>query len=309
MKKDLLSIADLSNTDIYKLIYKAIDLKAELKFEPRLTYLAGKTLALVFEKPSLRTRVTFEVAMNQLSGSAIYLGQADIGMGKRESIADIARNLSRWVDGISARTFAHKTIADLAKYSKIPVINALSDLEHPCQALADFLTIYDKHGKIEGTNLAWIGDGNNVCHSLLLGAAILGVNMKIATPKGYEPKPEIVTQARAIAKVNKTTITLLEDPKQAVLESEFIYTDAWTSMGQESETEKRKALFSKYQVNAKLLAIAPRNHWVMHCLPAHRGEEITDDVLDGPQSVVLNQAENRLHIQRAILATLLAKTT
>jgi len=306
MKKDLISIADLSKDEITRLISKASDLKGELKFESRLSYLAGKTLALIFEKPSLRTRVTFEVAMHQLSGSATYLSQADIGLGKRESIADVARNLSLWVDCVSARTFSHKTVVELAKYSTIPVINALSDLEHPCQALADFLTIYDKLGRIEGTNLAWIGDGNNVCHSLILGAAILGVNMKIATPKGYEPKPEIITQGLNLAKKSKVKILTTNIPEEAVKESEFIYTDTWTSMGQETEAEKRKAIFGKYQVNAKLLANAPRGYWIMHCLPAHRGEEITDDVLDGPHSIILDQAENRLHIQRAILATLLS---
>lgn len=306
MKKDLISISDLSKEGINKIIYKAIDLKAELKFEPRLSYLTGKTLALIFEKPSLRTRVTFEVAIKQLSGSAIYLSQADIGLGIRESVADIARNLSRWVSAISARTFSHNTVAALAKYSTIPVINALSDLEHPCQALADFLTIYGERGKIEGVNLAWIGDGNNVCNSLMLGAAILGVNMKIATPKGYEPKPEVVDRALILAQNNKAKIFLGNNPQEAVTGSDFIYTDTWTSMGQETEAEKRKAVFGKFQVNKKLLENAPRLHYIMHCLPAHRGEEITDEVLDGPRSIVLEQAENRLHIQRAILAILMA---
>ncbi len=305
MKKDLVSIADLSKAEIYKLFDKARDLKDELKFEPRLPYLAGKTLALIFEKPSLRTRVTFEVAMHSMSGSATYLSQADIGLGKRESVADVARNLSLWINGISARTFSHKTVLELSTYSNVPVINALSDLEHPCQALADFLTIYDKLGRLEGVNLAWIGDGNNVCNSLMLGAAILGINMKIATPKDYEPKPMIVTQALNIAKKNKAKIIVTNEPVDAVKDSEFIYTDTWTSMGQETEADKRKAVFGKFQVNAKLLANAPRSYSIMHCLPAHRGEEITDEVLDGPHSIILNQAENRLHIQRAILATLL----
>jgi len=307
MKRDLVSIADLSKDEINKLIYKATDLREELKFESRLNHLAGKDLALIFEKPSLRTRVTFEVAMHQLGGSAIYLTQLDIGLGKRESIADVSHNLSRWVSGICARTFAHKTIVDLAKYSGVPVINALSDLEHPCQALADFLTIYDKFGKIEGVNLAWIGDGNNVCNSLILGAGILGLNMKVATPKGYGPKPEIVTQAMGFAKKTKAKIVLMDEPIGAVKDSDFIYTDTWTSMGQEAEAEKRRTIFSNFQVNTKLLANAPKHYSVMHCLPAHRGEEITDEVLDGPHSVILDQAENRLHIQRAILLRLLVK--
>lgn len=305
MKHDLITIADLSKEGIYKIIYKAIDLKAELKFERRLNYLNGKNLALVFEKPSLRTRVTFEVAIRQLGGSAIYLSPNDIGLGKRESVADIARNLSRWVDCIAARTFSHKTVVDLAKYSEIPVINALSDMAHPCQALADYLTIYDELGKIEGATLAWIGDGNNVCNSLMFGAAILGVNLKIATPKGYEPKNEIVERALTLAKNSSAKITLTNDPVEAVKGSEFIYTDTWTSMGQETEAEKRRMIFSKFQVNKKLLENAPRNHFIMHCLPAHRGEEITDEILDGPQSIILEQAENRMHVQRAILAILL----
>lgn len=305
MKKDLVTIADLTKDEIYKIIYKAVDLKSELKFDSCLNYLNGKILALIFEKPSLRTRVTFEVAMRQLGGGAIYLSQADIGLGKRESIADVARNLSRWVNGISARTFAHKSVTELAQYSTIPVINALSDLEHPCQALADYLTIYDELGKIEGTTLAWIGDGNNVCNSLMLGAAILGVNMKIATPKGYEPPKEIIERALTLAKNTNTKIELSNDPIQAVKNSVFIYTDTWTSMGQETEAEKRCLTFSKFQVNKKLLENAPHNHYIMHCLPAHRGEEITDEVLDGPQSIVLEQAENRMHVQRAILAILL----
>jgi ornithine carbamoyltransferase len=243
--------------------------------------------------------------MHNLSGSATYLSQADIGLGKRESVADVARNLSLWINGISARTFSHRTVLELSTYSHVPVINALSDLEHPCQALADFLTIYDKLGRLEGVNLAWIGDGNNVCNSLVLGAAILGINMKIATPKDYEPKSMIINQALNIAKKNKAKIIVTNEPIEAVKDSEFIYTDTWTSMGQETEADKRKAVFGKFQVNAKLLANAPRSYSIMHCLPAHRGEEITDDVLDGPHSIILNQAENRLHIQRAILTTLL----
>lgn len=305
MKKDLISIADLSKEDINRIIYKAIDLKEELKFENRLNYLNGKILALVFEKPSLRTRVTFEVAIRQLGGSAIYLSQADIGLGKRESVADIARNLSRWVNAISARTFAHQTVLDLAKYSKIPVINALSDLEHPCQALADFLTIYEKHGKMESINLAWIGDGNNVCNSLMLVAGLVGANMKIATPKGYEPNAEITQKALNYAKVSNAKITFTNNPQEAVKNSEFIYTDTWISMGQEAEAQKRRLIFSPFQVNKQLLQFAPANYYIMHCLPAHRGEEITDEVLDGPHSIVLDQAENRMHVQRAILSLLI----
>ncbi|MCS7257845.1 MAG: ornithine carbamoyltransferase, partial [candidate division WOR-3 bacterium] len=268
-------------------------------------YLLGKSCALIFEKPSLRTRVTFELAITQLGGVPIYLTQSDIGLGKREAISDIARNLSRWVNGIIARTYAHKTLLELAQYSTISVINALSDLEHPCQALADFLTIYEKRGKLEGTKLAWVGDGNNVCHSLMLGAALLGMTMKIATPKGYEPNPSILTKAQEYAIRNNAKLIITNDPKEAVKDSEFIYTDTWISMGQEAEVDIRRQIFRPFQVNKELLSYAPHNYYIMHCLPAHRGEEITDEVLDGPHSIVLDQAENRLHVQRAVLFLLL----
>jgi ornithine carbamoyltransferase len=305
MKRDLLSLSDLSSEEILKIIYKATDLKEELKFEARLNYLLGKSCALIFEKPSLRTRVTFELALAQLGGIPIYLTQADIGLGKREAISDIAKNLSRWVSGIIARTYAHSTLEELAKYSNIPVINALSDLEHPCQALADFLTIYEKQGKLEGTHLAWIGDGNNVCHSLMLGAALLGMNMYIATPRGYEPKEAIVKKALEISQKTNAKIFLTNYPQEAVKDAKFIYTDTWVSMGQEAETEVRRKIFRPFQVNKELLENAPSVHYIMHCLPAHRGEEITDEVLDGPHSIVLEQAENRLHVQRAVLLLLL----
>ncbi|MCX8014645.1 MAG: ornithine carbamoyltransferase, partial [candidate division WOR-3 bacterium] len=279
MKKDLVSMFDLSKDEIQKIIYKAIDLKDELKFETKLNYLNGKILALIFEKPSLRTRVTFEAAIRQLGGSAIYLSQADIGLGKREAIADVARNLSLWVNGICARTFSHQTVIDLAKYSSIPVINALSDLDHPCQALADFLTIYNRAGKLKGINLAWVGDGNNVCNALMIGSAILGINMKIATPKGYEPKPEIIKKAMQLAQTSNAKISFTNNPQEAVKDSEFIYTDTWASMGQEQEAEKRAVIFKDFQLNKQLLKNAPKLHYIMHCLPAHRGQEITDDVL------------------------------
>ncbi|MCX7757975.1 MAG: ornithine carbamoyltransferase [candidate division WOR-3 bacterium] len=305
MQRHLLSISDLSSEEILKILYKALDLKEELKFEARLNYLLGKSCALIFEKPSLRTRVTFELAITQLGGIPIYLTQSDIGLGKREAISDIARNLSRWVNGIIARTYAHKTLLELAQYSTISVINALSDLEHPCQALADFLTIYEKRGKLEGTKLAWVGDGNNVCHSLMLGAALLGMTMKIATPKGYEPNPSILTKAQEYAIRNNAKLIITNDPKEAVKDSEFIYTDTWISMGQEAEVDIRRQIFRPFQVNKELLSYAPHNYYIMHCLPAHRGEEITDEVLDGPHSIVLDQAENRLHVQRAVLFLLL----
>lgn len=305
MKKDLCSIADLSRDEIYHLFKRAQTLKAELKTSPQLSGLSGKIIALVFEKPSLRTRVTFETAVFQLGGNAIYLSPSDIGLGKRESVKDVARNLSLWVSAIVARTFSHDTVLELAQYAKIPVINALSDLEHPCQVLADFLTIFEKREEIEKAAIAWVGDGNNVCNSLLLASAILGANLTVATPKGYEPKREIVNKALELAKTTKAAIKLTNDPISAVKNKEFIYTDTWISMGEEDKAEMKSQAFDCFQVNEKLLKNAASDYKVLHCLPAHRGEEITDAVLDGEHSIVLNQAENRLHIQRAILAELL----
>lgn len=305
MKKDLCSIADLSREEIYHLFDQAQNLKAALKKSPQLSILSGKIIALVFEKPSLRTRVTFEVAANSLGGEAIYLSPSDIGLGKRESIKDVAQNLALWVAAIVARTFSHNTILELAQFSKIPVINGLSDLEHPCQVLADFLTIFEIRGKIEKTRIAWVGDGNNVCHSLLLASAILNANLIVATPKGYEPKLEIVNKALELAKTTKAEIKLTNDPIDAVKNREFIYTDTWVSMGEEHQALIKKKAFTGFQVNNSLLENAAADYKVMHCLPAHRSEEITDEVLDGPHSVVLTQAENRLHIQRAIIAELL----
>lgn len=307
MKKDLCSISDLTRDEIYQLFTHSRTLKEALKTSLQLSNLKGKVVALVFEKPSLRTRVTFETASYSLGGDATYLGPADIGLGKRESIKDVATNLSLWVSAIVARTFAHSTVLELARYAKIPVINALSDLEHPCQVLADFLTIFEQRGKIEKIQIAWVGDGNNVSQSLILGSAILGAHIRVATPKGYEPKREIVNQALDLAKVTKSEINLTNDPVAAVKNSEFIYTDTWVSMGEENQAEMKKRAFASFQVNEKLLKNAASDYKVMHCLPAHRGEEITDEVLDGAHSVILNQAENRLHIQRAIIAELLNK--
>ena len=309
MKKDLCSISDLTRDEIYQLFARSRALKEELKTSAQLSTLKGKVVALVFEKPSLRTRVTFEVAAYSLGGNATYLSPSDIGLGKRESVKDVANNLSLWVSAVVARTFAHSTVLDLAQYAKIPVINALSDLEHPCQVLADFLTIFEQRDKIEKTQIAWVGDGNNVCHSLLLGSAILGANLRVATPKGYEPKREIVNHALELAKATKSEITLSNDPVAAVKNSEYIYTDTWVSMGEESQAQMKKHAFAEFQVNDKLLKNAASDYKVMHCLPAHRGEEITDEVLDGSHSIILTQAENRLHIQRAIIAELLGTSS
>jgi len=305
MKKNLTSIADLNKKEILDLLNEAGRLKAEIARQGILPLARTKMGVLIFEKPSLRTRVTFERALQQLGAASIYLSPSDIGLGTRESVPDVARNLSRWVDCIIARVFEHEKVIQLAENASVPVINALSDREHPCQILADLLTIADIRGSLAGVTVAWTGDGNNVCHSLMLAAGILGFKLNVATPKGFEPAPEITEQSRKLAEKSGTEINLTYDPCVAVADADFVYTDVWASMGQENEAEPRRQIFRPYQVNRNLLARAKPTAKVLHCLPAHRGEEITDEVLDGPQSVVLEQAENRLHIQRALLARLL----
>jgi ornithine carbamoyltransferase len=308
MQKDLVSIADLNRDEIYRLFELAHELKTEVAEEGSLKILKGRVMVLLFEKPSLRTRVTFETAMFQLGGAAIYLAPGDIGLGRRETVPDVARNLSRWVHVITARTFAHETVVGLAENASIPVVNALCNREHPCQALADFLTILEQRKKLDGAILTWVGDGNNVCHSLMLAAGLLGVNMKVATPKGYEPRSEYVAMAKGLAQKSGAALDLFTDPKSAVRDAEFVYTDVWTSMGDEAQAAERRKVFAPYQVNAELLKSAGANCKIMHCLPAHRGDEITADVLEGPQSIVLDEAENRLHIQRAVVAELVTAT-
>ena len=295
--KDLISIADLTSDDIQNLIKSAIALKQG----GRRPLLEGKILALIFEKPSLRTRVSFDVAMKQLGGHAIYLSQAEVGLGEREPIADVARVLSRYVDGIVARTFANQSVALLAQHATVPVINGLSDEEHPCQVLSDLLTIYEKKGGLEGLIVAYIGDANNVANSLLLACSLTGVKFNIASPKGYGPKEEVL----ALARKNGGQILLTEDAKQAVEGADVVYTDVWTSMGQEAEAARRRSAFARYQVNEELLSLAKKDVIFMHPLPAHQGEEIAEGILDSPQSVVFDQAENRLHMQKAILVELL----
>ena len=299
--KDLLSISDLSSNDILSLISDAVDTKAE----GWLSVLDRKILAILFEKPSLRTRVSFEVAMRQLDGQAIYLSPAEVGLGERESVADVARVLSRYVDAIAARTFSHQTLEILAGYSSVPVINALSDLEHPCQALADLLTIYEKKGGLGGLTLAFVGDGNNVAHSLLLAASLTGMNFRIASPAGYAVQEEILYRAQEHAVASGAEIFCTEEPQLAVNGADIVYTDTWTSMGQEAKAEQRRQIFAGYQVNNELLALANENAMFMHDLPAHRGEEVDEDILDSPQSVVFDQAENRMHLQKALLAQML----
>ena len=300
MKRNFLSIADFNSREIEELILNAHRLKVELREGRRKRKdLEGRLFALIFEKPSLRTRVTFEAAIHQLGGKPIYLAPGDIKLGKRESVRDIAQNLEKWVDGIVARVFFHEVLEEMT-IASIPVINALSDLEHPCQALADYMTIWEKKGTFK-VNLSFIGDGNNVAHSLILLTALFGGNFTIACPIGYEPKEKILKKGEKIASETGATIQITHDPKEAVKKADFIYTDVWASMGQEEEAEKRKRIFVPYQVNSELLMDAPKDALVMHCLPAHRGEEITDDVLNGERSIVLDQAENRLHTEKALL--------
>jgi ornithine carbamoyltransferase len=270
--------------------------------------LKNKVLAMIFQKPSLRTRMTFEVGMLELGGHAIYLSPSDGQVGARESFYDVGKNLERWVHGIMIRTFAHQNIIDLAAAVKIPVINALSDLLHPCQAMADFFTLKEKVGDLSKLKLAFVGDGNNVCHSLMFAAAKAGGAMAVATPAGYEPSPDIVRLAREDGKDTGFSLTLTDDPRQAVTGAGAVYTDTWTSMGQEAEKEARVRVFSPFQVNRGLMALAKKSAFFMHCLPAHRGDEVTDEVMDSPASLVFDQAENRLHVQKVIMVLLMGKT-
>ncbi|MFC1982152.1 ornithine carbamoyltransferase [Chloroflexota bacterium] len=299
--KDLLSISDLTGDDIYSLISDASDIKAR----GWLSLLDRKVLALLFEKPSLRTRVSFEVAMRQLAGQSIYLSPAEVGLGERESIPDVARVLSSYADVIAARTFSHQTLEILSNYSRVPVINALSDSEHPCQALADFLTIYERKRKLSGLTLAFVGDGNNVAHSLLLAASLTGMNFRIASPDGYSVQGRILHLAQDYARASGAEISCSEDPSLAVNGADIVYTDVWTSMGQEAEAEERCRVFGNYQMNSKLLSFAKEDAILMHPLPAHRGEEVSEDILDSPQSVIFDQAENRMHLQKALLVQML----
>jgi ornithine carbamoyltransferase len=305
MKRDLLSLADLSPDQVGDLLALATELKTELRKSGNAPLLANKALAMVFQKPSLRTRVSFEMAMQQLGGHALYIAPAEIDLGHRESVPDVARVLSRYVDGIMARVFVHSDLVQLARWSSVPVINGLSDLVHPCQGLTDLLTIQEKLGRLAGVRLTYVGDGNNVLHSLLYGGALTGMRVTYATPAGYEPLPEVLTRASSLAESTGGAITAERDPRRAVVGADVIYTDTWTSMGQEAEAAERRKVFPPYQVNDGLLAAAGTQAAVMHCLPAHRGEEITDAVADGERSWLFDQAENRLHAQKAVLVRLL----
>ncbi|MBI2081346.1 MAG: ornithine carbamoyltransferase [candidate division NC10 bacterium] len=306
-KRDLVSLHDWSAAELAALLDQAADLKAKQRAGIPHALLPGETLALIFEKPSLRTRVTFEAGMTQLGGHAIYLAPQDIRLGERETVADGARNLSRWVDGIVARTFRHQVVVELAEHASVPVINGLTDLLHPCQILVDLFTIREKRGDLTGCRVAFIGDGNNVANAWCTGAAKTGVDLTIACPRGYEPDPSILHQAREDAKGTGACIQVLHDPAAAARGADVIYTDVWTSMGQEEERAKRVKVFQPFQVNRALVSLARPDVLVMHCLPAHRGEEITDEVIDGPHSVVFDEAENKLHVQKALLVALLGR--
>ena len=299
--KDLLTLEEFRKEEIEALFKEADALRKDPSAKP----LAGKTLGLIFQKPSMRTRVSFEVGMVQLGGYALYLGIDDIQLGVREATKDIAAVLSRYLDGIVARTFGHEDVELLAKHATIPVVNGLSDLHHPCQALGDLYTIWKKKGTLKGIRLTYVGDGNNVLHSLLLGAGLVGMHCSVATPKGYEPKAQIVAKAKRLGASSGSEIQLSNDPAKAVQGADIVYTDVWTSMGQEKEKAKRAKAFRAFQVNRSLIKKAKKEALFMHCLPAHRGEEATDQVLDGSQSIVFDQAENRLHVQKALLVRLL----
>lgn len=305
MHKDFLDIIDYSPKEIQDLLDLAIRLKKEYKAGGNEPVLKGKVLAMIFQKPSLRTRVSFDVGMRHLGGDALYLSPNEIGLGKRESIADIARVLDGMVHGIMARVFDHDHLIQLAHWTTIPVINGLSDYSHPCQALADVLTIYEEFGKIKDINITYVGDGNNVAVSLMQIAAKLGANFTIANPEGYDMPAEAIETCKPIAEENGSKLTFLRDPHEAVKNAHVIYTDTWTSMGQEEESAKRERVFPPYQINDALVKEADKDAIVLHCLPAHRGQEITDEVADGPHSRLFQEAHNRLHAQKAVLYTLM----
>lgn len=303
--KSLDSLNSLTREEIEQILKTSELLKLQLYRGQEHPLLKGKALAMVFEKSSTRTRVSFEVGMVQLGGYALYLSASDLQLGRGETIADTARVLSRYVQGIMARVFAHQTILDLIQYASVPVMNGLSDFSHPCQGLADLFTVYEKKGRLAGLKLAYVGDGNNVAHSLLYGCAKLGINITLGCPKGYEPKPEVVSQAKADGKKNGCQVEVVNDPREAARGADVVYTDVWASMGQEKEHTERVKIFKPFQVNAKLVKEAKEDYIFMHCLPAHRGEEVTDEVADSPNSVIFDQAENRMHTQKALLALIM----
>ena len=300
--KDLLTGAEWSPGDVRDLLHRTAEIKARpARFA---SVLRGKHIALIFEKPSLRTRVTFEVGIQSMGGFVVFLDHTQARLGERESIPDVARNLQRWVHGIVARVYEQRVLEEMARSADIPVVNALSDKFHPCQALADFFTLEEKFGSLRGFKLAYVGDGNNVCHSLIFLSARLGVHIRIATPANYTPDADVLADAKRVAKETRSKIELFTDPTEAVAGAQAVYTDSWTSMGFEAEEKIRRNIFKPYQVNRKLMEQAAENAVFMHCLPAHRGAEVTDEVLDGPSSIVLDQSENRMYVQKAILHAL-----
>jgi ornithine carbamoyltransferase len=303
-KRDFVSITDINRDEFYEIMRISRELKRDLQQDRLPPLLEKKTLAMIFMKPSLRTRCTFETGMYQLGGMAVYLAPSDIGIGKRETIYDVAKNLERWFHMIMARVFQHQTVLDLSRYAGIPVINALCDTEHPCQVMADFLAVMEHRGDLKDFTLAYIGDGNNVCNSLILLSAILGTHIRVSSPTGYEPVQAILDKAGGFFEKSGGSYEFFYNPSDAVRKAEAIYTDVWASMGQEQESEKRKKIFEPYQVNSSLVSHAPQNVMIMHDLPAHRGEEITDEVLDSKNAIVFDQAENRLHAQKGILVFL-----
>ncbi|OGX37372.1 MAG: ornithine carbamoyltransferase [Omnitrophica WOR_2 bacterium RIFCSPHIGHO2_02_FULL_50_17] len=307
MKRDFLSLQDLTQEEILALLKRTYQLKRD-KTKMR-DYLRGKSIGLLFQKPSNRTRVSFEVGISQLGGNCLYLGPEEINLGVRESTADVAKTLSRYLDAIVARTFHHQDVVDLARYATIPVINGLSDMYHPCQSLTDMFSIEEKLGTTQGVVLGYVGDGNNnVCHSLMIGCAKTGISTQIATPKGYEPDPKVVRQAKSLAQETGAFIHLTRSPKDAVAGADVIYSDVWVSMGQEKQAPKRLKDFKGFQINGRLVQGAKDKFIFMHCLPAHRGQEVTADVIDGEHSIVFDQAENRLHVQKAVLTFLIEKS-
>jgi ornithine carbamoyltransferase len=303
--KSLASLDHLTREEIEQILKTSELLKLQLIRGQEHPVLKGKTLAMIFEKPSTRTRVSFEVGMWQLGGYALNLSATDLQLGRGETIGDTARTLSRYVNGIMARVFSHQTILDLIQHSKVPVINGLSDFSHPCQGLADLFTVYEKKGRLEGLKLAYLGDGNNVAHSLIDGCSKVGMNIVLACPKGYEPDSKVVAQGKKVAKKIGSEVRVTDDPKEAVKGADIIYTDVWASMGKEKEHAERVKILKPYQVNPKLVKGAKENYIFMHCLPAHRGEEVTDEVADSENSVIFDQAENRLHTQKALMALIM----
>ncbi|HZK24856.1 MAG TPA: ornithine carbamoyltransferase [Oscillospiraceae bacterium] len=304
--RDFLSVNDFTPDELLEILTFAQELKIKQRTGQAAALLPGKTLGMIFQKASTRTRVSFEAGMFQLGGYALYLSAADMQIGRGEEIKDTARVLSRYLDGIMIRTYAHRDVEELAAYAEIPVINGLTDLLHPCQAMADLLTILEQQGTLSGLKLAYLGDGNNMAHSLLLACSKLGINVAVASPLGYQPSAAIVADAQANAQKHGSTVTVTTEPAAAAADADVLYTDVWASMGQEAEQMSRAKIFKSYQLNNQLLAQAKSEAIVMHCLPAHRGEEISEEVLEGPQAVVFDQAENRLHVQKAIMAKLLS---